>query len=64
VLLLNNDAILFQQGLKTLVEYAENNSIVAGLQRTSSTFPKSTSNLRALEKWIEPSQMSLGNRAK
>jgi GT2 family glycosyltransferase len=32
VLLLNNDAILFQQGLKTLVEYAENNSIVAGLQ--------------------------------
>jgi GT2 family glycosyltransferase len=32
VLLLNNDAALFQQGLKTLVEYAENNDRVAGLQ--------------------------------
>jgi len=32
VLLLNNDAILFQEGLKTLVEYAENYSNVAGLQ--------------------------------
>jgi len=32
VLLLNNDAILFQGGLRTLVEYAENNGSVAGLQ--------------------------------
>jgi GT2 family glycosyltransferase len=32
VLLLNNDAVLFQQGLKTLVEYAENDDRVAGLQ--------------------------------
>lgn len=32
VLLLNNDAILFQEGLKTLVEYAENYYDVAGLQ--------------------------------
>jgi GT2 family glycosyltransferase len=32
VLLLNNDAILFQNSLKTLVEYAENNSNVACLQ--------------------------------
>jgi GT2 family glycosyltransferase len=32
VLLLNNDAIIFQGGLKTLVEYAENHSDVAGLQ--------------------------------
>jgi len=32
VLLLNNDAIIFQEGLKTLVEYAENHSDVAGLQ--------------------------------
>jgi len=32
VLLLNNDAILLQGGLKTLVEYAENYDNVAGLQ--------------------------------
>jgi GT2 family glycosyltransferase len=32
VLLLNNDAIIFQGGLKTLVEYAENHSDVACLQ--------------------------------
>jgi GT2 family glycosyltransferase len=32
VLLLNNDAVLFQGGLKTLVEYAENYDTVAGLQ--------------------------------
>jgi len=32
VLLLNNDAILFQEGLKMLVEYAENYSNVVGLQ--------------------------------
>jgi len=32
VLLLNNDAVLFQRGLKTLVEYAENDDRVAGLQ--------------------------------
>jgi len=32
VLLLNNDAIIFQGGLKTLVEYAENYSDVACLQ--------------------------------
>jgi GT2 family glycosyltransferase len=32
VLLLNNDAIIFQEGLKTLVEYAENYSDVACLQ--------------------------------
>jgi len=32
VLLLNNDAILFQNGLKTLIEYAEINSNVACLQ--------------------------------
>jgi len=32
VLLLNNDAILFQSGLKTLVEYAESNSNLACLQ--------------------------------
>jgi len=32
VLLLNNDALLFQGGLKTLVEHAENNDHVAGLQ--------------------------------
>jgi len=32
VLLLNNDAVLFQQGLKTLVEYAENNGDVASVQ--------------------------------
>jgi GT2 family glycosyltransferase len=32
VLLLNNDALLFQNGLKTLVEYAEVNSNVACLQ--------------------------------
>ncbi|MEM0059176.1 MAG: glycosyltransferase family 2 protein [Desulfurococcaceae archaeon] len=32
VLLLNNDAVLFQEGLRVLVEYAENYSGVAGLQ--------------------------------
>jgi len=32
VLLLNNDAVLFQGSLKTLVEYAENYDTVAGLQ--------------------------------
>ena len=32
VLLLNNDAVLFQDGLKTLVEHAENYTDVAGLQ--------------------------------
>jgi len=32
VLLLNNDAVLFQGGLRTLVEYAENNGSVVGLQ--------------------------------
>jgi len=32
VLLLNNDVVLFQGGLKTLVEYAENYDNVAGLQ--------------------------------
>ncbi len=32
VLLLNNDAVLLQGGLKTLVEYAENRADVAGLQ--------------------------------
>ena len=32
MLLLNNDAVLFQGGLRTLVEYAENNDSVAGLQ--------------------------------
>ena len=32
VLLLNNDAVLLQEGLKTLVEYAENNPRIAGLQ--------------------------------
>jgi GT2 family glycosyltransferase len=32
VLLLNSDALLFQQGLKTLIEYAENDDRVAGLQ--------------------------------
>jgi len=32
VLLLNNDAMLFQEGLRVLVEYAENYSGVAGLQ--------------------------------
>ena len=32
VLLLNNDAVLFQQGLKTLVEYGENDTNIAGLQ--------------------------------
>jgi GT2 family glycosyltransferase len=31
VLLLNNDAMLFQGGLKTLVEYAENYKDVGGL---------------------------------
>ena len=30
--LLNNDAVLFQEGLRVLVEYAENYSGVAGLQ--------------------------------
>jgi GT2 family glycosyltransferase len=32
ILLLNNDAVLFQNSLRTLVEYAENNSNVACLQ--------------------------------
>ena len=32
VLLLNNDAVLFQEGLRVLVEYAEKYSSVAGLQ--------------------------------
>ncbi|MCC6024148.1 MAG: glycosyltransferase, partial [Thaumarchaeota archaeon] len=32
VLLLNNDALLLQQGLKTLIEYAENDDRIAGLQ--------------------------------
>ncbi|MGB9816181.1 MAG: glycosyltransferase family 2 protein [Desulfurococcaceae archaeon] len=32
VLLLNNDAVLFQEGLRVLVEYAEKHSGVAGLQ--------------------------------
>jgi len=32
VLLLNNDAVLFQSSLQTLIEYAENNDNVAGLQ--------------------------------
>jgi GT2 family glycosyltransferase len=38
VLLLNNDAVLFQDGLKTLVEYAENYDTVAGLQGVVLTY--------------------------